>query len=299
MTFCTEEVNYLILVAHTAMATNEEVAEYYDECSFDYRWAWTDSENLAVHYGYWDKDTKNLKEAQANINKVLTKIAKIKSDDVILDAGCGLGGSSIWLAKNIGSRVVGVTISKKQVDLATKFAKKYNVDHLVKFYHRDMTNTKFDAESFDVVWALESIIHLGNKRKFFLEANRLLKNRGRLIIGDGFIRKDRSEFSKNESKLSKLVDKYWVATPIKPEEYKKYLEDLSFKNIQYRDITDNILRSVWEVRVRGILLYPLAILLHWLDIRTKQVVYNAIACREQYELFKNRAYSFGIIYARK
>jgi methylase of polypeptide subunit release factors len=51
----------------------------------------------------------------------------IKPQDRILDAGCGIGGSSIWMAKNFKNQAIGITISPKQVAYAKKQAKRKNV----------------------------------------------------------------------------------------------------------------------------------------------------------------------------
>lgn len=46
----------------------------------------------------------------------------------MLDAGCGIGGSSIWLAKNIQCTVTGISISEKQINNAQNLALKNNVN---------------------------------------------------------------------------------------------------------------------------------------------------------------------------
>ena len=119
------------------MAFNKDVIRYYDECDVDYRLIWRNKENLALHYGYWDSKTRNHSESLLNMNRVLARIAKIRESDIVLDAGCGISGSSIWLAKIFGCKVVGITLSKKQVAMARNFAKQHDVANLVKFYQRD------------------------------------------------------------------------------------------------------------------------------------------------------------------
>src|SRR3989338_3874518 len=94
----------------------DSIAEWYDQTTHLYEWLWyKSSKSYAMHYGYWEKDTKTLDEALLNTNRFMAKIGKINAKMKILDAGCGVGGSSIWLAKNYGAEVTGITISDKGV----------------------------------------------------------------------------------------------------------------------------------------------------------------------------------------
>jgi len=281
------------------MATNVEIADYFTECSVDYRRFWTDENNLAMHFGFWEPNTENLHDAMADLNRILAEKAKIKADDVVLDAGCGLGGSSIWLAKNLGVKVACVSICKKDIEDAEKSAQECHVDHLVIFHHEDMVNTEFEDRSFDVIWAIESIVHIDDKRKFFLEAFRLLKDGGRLIIADGFLGKDRSEFNKKQLDALEKIEKGWAITIVELDEYIEHMEDSGFTNIQFEDTTNNIMKSSWHIYIRGVILYPIALLLKWLGLRTERGVYNSIACRKQYSMFSSGNWRYGIIYAEK
>ena len=81
------------------MFTNEDIARYYDLSETHYRRIWKLDKNHSLHYGYWDERTKNFKQALLRINEILAAFAEIKPGEKILDAGCGVGGSSAWLAK--------------------------------------------------------------------------------------------------------------------------------------------------------------------------------------------------------
>ena len=59
---------------------------------------------------------------------------------------------------------------EKQLDLAKKFAKEKGVEDLVQFKINDFTSTGFEDDIFDVVWAVESVCHTIDKKKFIDEA---------------------------------------------------------------------------------------------------------------------------------
>lgn len=168
------------------MFSNNDIARYYDVSEVHYRRIWRLDKSHSLHYGYWDASTKNFHEALLNINKVLSELAGINEYDSVLDAGCGIGGSSLWLGSHKHCIVTGISLSAKQVATANALAKKEGLDSLVNFETGDYTSTGYPDASFDVVWAIESVCHAGNKNLFIKEAFRLLKPRGRLIMADFF-----------------------------------------------------------------------------------------------------------------
>ena len=69
----------------------------------------------SLHFGYYDETATHHKAAVANMNRVMADLADIGREDKVLDAGCGVGGSGIWLAENRQCSVVGITPVAGQV----------------------------------------------------------------------------------------------------------------------------------------------------------------------------------------
>jgi len=168
------------------MFSNNDIARYYDLSEVHYRIFWDLEKSKSLHYGYWDATTRNFHEALLNINLILSLRADITPSDRVLDAGCGIGGSSIWLASSIGCHSTGISLSQKQVNKAKTKAEEAKVSERTDFQVKDFTKTDFPDESFDVVWAIESICHAEDKALFLKEAFRVLKKGGRLIMADFF-----------------------------------------------------------------------------------------------------------------
>ena len=122
----------------------DDIVRYYNECYWDYRTSWLDSRNLAIHYGYWDEATRSHSQALINMNRVLADTAAIAPGERVLDAGCGIGGSSIWLAENRGVRVTGITLSDLQVSQARHNAAQRGVSDRVDFQTADFFATPFE-----------------------------------------------------------------------------------------------------------------------------------------------------------
>jgi tocopherol O-methyltransferase len=241
--------------------TNEDISRYYDLSETHYRRIWKLDKNRSLHYGYWDATTKNFHDALANINRVLADEAKIKSDEKVLDAGCGVGGSSVWLAKERSCKVVGISLNQRQIDKATAFAKQFGLDGNVVFEQNDYNNTDYAPGSFHVIWGIESICYADDKRKFLQEAFRLLKPGGRIIIADFF--KDSSLEGENARLVQQWANGWAINDFATREGFEESLNSIGFINIKITDITDNIMPSAkklyrsWFLGMVGAKLYRL------------------------------------------
>ena len=127
-----------------------------------------------------------------------------------MDVGCGIGGTSRYLASRVGCHVTGITISTKQVEIAKRLTiaevtKETSSDGViaegadgfvklgkgkVRFIELDAEEMgdffASDAEMFDVVWITEALSHFPNKALFFQNAFRVLKPSGALALADWF-----------------------------------------------------------------------------------------------------------------
>lgn len=243
--------------------SSQDIARYYDVSKTHYEKMWDLKKSRSLHYGYWDKSTKNFHEALLNINKVMAGKAGITSSSDVLDAGCGVGGSSLWLAKNIGCHVTGISLSDKQVADANSKAKEENLSSLAFFEKNDFTDTQYPSESFDVIWAIESVCHAHDKSDFIKEAFRLLKKGGRLILADFF---KKEGLTVNESALIKKWAEGWAIDDFETiEKFSHLLDETGFEKCTLEDATKNIspsARRLYRAWFPGMIAGKLYRLLH-------------------------------------
>src|SRR6266702_5809475 len=164
----------------SGLPDSSRICAYYDQTWLDYRMLWLNPQNRAIHFGYWEKHTRSHAQSLLAMNRVLANSLGICSGQRILDAGCGVGGSAIWLAKTYDVQVVGITPVASQVARAHRYAQEQGVADQVSFEQQDYTHTAFSDASFDVVWAMESLCHAPDKRLVLAEARRLLRPSGRV-----------------------------------------------------------------------------------------------------------------------
>ena len=278
---------------------NKVVSDYYDYTLPFYKFFWhKNTESYALHYGFWERDSNNLQEALLNTNKFLAEKAHITSGDAVLDAGCGVGGSSIWLAKNFKVNVTGISISEKQISEAKRLAAKNSVSKLIGFFVSDYLKTDFKSNSYDVVWAIESVCHANNKKDFLKEAYRLLKKGGRLMIADGF----RSREPKNDKEtqiLHDFTEGFALPNLALSENFKKSMSDVGFSNIKFWNKTKEVLPSSKKLFDMCKFGYPIAKITEKLHLTSPILTKNNLAGVVQYEAVKTGFGIYGVLYGVK
>jgi ubiquinone/menaquinone biosynthesis C-methylase UbiE len=170
----------------------ERVAEYYDKNTAPFMHLGGSGVRLAaIHRQIWGQGVETRAQAFEYVNRyVLHAIqgqCRIPSAPArVLDLGCGLGGTMTWLAQRCEGQFTGITLSGKQCEWARRRAQALGLDVRCRFTTGDMTNTHFQ-EQFDVVYAIESLIHVADAATFFAEVRRVLAPGGTLVLADDFL----------------------------------------------------------------------------------------------------------------
>lgn len=154
---------------------SRKVAEEHYDIGNDLYEAMLDK-RLVYTCAYW-KNAKDLDKAQEDKLELVCQKLHLKPGMTILDIGCGWGSFAKYAAEKHNAKVVGVTISKEQVDLAKKLCTDLPVDILLQDY-RDVKN------KFDRIVSLGMFEHVGykNYKTFMAKCNDLLEDDGLLLL---------------------------------------------------------------------------------------------------------------------
>ncbi len=134
-----------------------------------------------IHHGLWEADEAPT-VAQLQLTDRLASLAKLSTEQKMLDVGCGMGASSIHLAKTLNCSAVGITVSRLQRHWAATSARWHGVSDRTEFHCADAEQIIISPASFDLVWSVECTEHLFDKPAFFQRAATWLKPSGTMAI---------------------------------------------------------------------------------------------------------------------
>jgi cyclopropane-fatty-acyl-phospholipid synthase len=138
-------------------------------------------ESMQYSCAYFLTPAMSLAEAQvAKMRHIAAKLL-LQPGQRVFDIGSGWGGLGIFLARNCGVEVVGVTLSKEQHELATQRAKEAGVEKQVTFKLQDY---RLEQDTYDRIVSVGMFEHVGVKHygEFFGAVERLLKPDGVALL---------------------------------------------------------------------------------------------------------------------
>ena len=268
----------------------DDIRDHYDRLSGAYRTFWGDH----LHHGYWEAGEElSQSVAQVRLIEQLAARAGIAAGSRVLDIGCGLGGSSRWLAQNLDCSVMGITLSPVQVEIATLAARKVGLGGRVRFEVRDANQLDLPPASFDAVWVVECSEHLPDKREFIESCARVLRPGGSLALC-AWLRSD--VLSEPDEQLVQQVCEGMLCPSLGSlSEYVAWMDKAGFDRIEAEDITPRVAQT-WT-RCAALLNRPeVKALLRVSDARLHRFAESFAAMSRAYE---TGAMGYGIFAARK
>ncbi len=137
--------------------------------------------SMTYSCAYFQGGAKTLEDAQqAKLELVCKKLA-LEPGQRVLDVGCGWGSFAIRAAKHHGVKVLGVTLSERQVELGRERAREAGVADQVELRVADYR--ELAGEQFDAISSIGMVEHVGEERidLYMQTLNGLLRPGGRLL----------------------------------------------------------------------------------------------------------------------
>ena len=277
----------------------QEIQEFYDASSNLWEGIWGEH----MHHGYYGPDGNyKLDRRQAQIDLIDELLSwadgTANRPEKILDVGCGIGGSSLYLAEKFGANVTGITLSPVQANRAKERARAAGLQTSTDFQVANALDIPFADNSFDLVWSLESGEHMPDKLKFLHECYRVLKPGGKLIFVTWCHRPTTAAtpLSPDERKhLADIYRVYCLPYVISLPEYTEIVAQTGFKDLRVADWSTAV-APFWDVVIDSTIT-PQAVI--GLLKAGKKTIEAALSLRLMSEGYRSGLIRFGLVAATK
>lgn len=278
------------IFADRQMITNT-IAHFWNKTTDAWRRIW----GPHIHHGFYEEGLKQTpQDAQENLLLKIAEILKITPQSRILDVGSGMGGSSIFLAKNFHANVTGITLSQKQIQIAQDEVQRQNVTNVDFAIDDALSLNLFQDKAFDLVWSLESCEQFYDKDLFLKQAFRVLKPGGRLMLATWCSDREMyiGKMAKQYHQLCRAFDLPYMPTM---DFYQRILSKNHFKIEHVFDWSREVKKS-WEVGISLVNAYNFLQLFKMLGFRAFHALKQVRMMRDAF--FEGRI-RYGVFLASK
>ncbi|MFI1801696.1 SAM-dependent methyltransferase [Streptomyces sp. NPDC020379] len=169
-----------------SLPTPAEVGAWYDDADDLCKLMSGDS----FHYGLWqpaDLDSplpiaQLATRAQNRMTDLFCDLLQLEAGQHLLDVGCGHGSPAIRAAGQRQCDVTGCSISRVQVQEATRRAAAAGLSDKVRFAYGDAMDLPYPDQGFDAVWALDSFPHLNDPVRGLRELTRAARPGAPILV---------------------------------------------------------------------------------------------------------------------
>ena len=217
---------------------NTRIKDFYDASTP----LWLNTWGEQMHHGYYGPNgQKKVEHKQAQIDMIEELLSWGQAPQTVsrfLDAGCGVGGSSRYLAlRHPEATGLGLTLSPVQAQNGARYNEEAGVGDRLEIRAQDVY--AIDSElnnSFDLIWSMESAEHMKDKQALMDLFYRLLRPGGKLVMATWCHREEPPALTTADQKvLDKICELYHLPPLVSVPVLGKAAEQAGFKGIATDD----------------------------------------------------------------
>ena len=148
---------------------------------------------------------------------------EISASQIMLDVGCGLGGSARFAAKTYGAKIAGIDLTPEYIEAGQVLCDWVGLSDRVNLQQGSALSLPYQDASFDGAYMMHVGMNIEDKYALFKEVSRVLKPGTKFGIYD--IMKTNEEELVYPVPWATTSETSWLA---EPEDYRLALEDNDF-----------------------------------------------------------------------
>ncbi|SFB41956.1 glycine/sarcosine N-methyltransferase [Amycolatopsis marina] len=282
--FSADEPDFLIHLAEksyveakderlTYSTTVNTARDYYNSQDADsfYHSVWGGED---IHVGLYDHADEDIATASRRTVERMASKLELGPNVRVLDIGSGYGGAARYLAKVYGCRVSCLNLSEVENERNRALNTEQGLADLIDVVDGSFEDLPFEDNHFDVVWSQDAMLHSGDRIRVLQEVDRVLKPRGEFVFTDPM-----ASDTCDKIALRPILDRLHLESMGSPEFYRRELNRLGMRSIEFDDHTDQLAIHYGRVlaeterreaeiarRVSSDYLTPMKVgLRHWID----------------------------------
>ncbi len=163
--------------------SKDAVAEYYDANTASF--GRTGQGGASIRRAVWAPGVQTRADSFRSVDaRILERLRARPSPCRVVDLGCGLGASLLWLREHVAFEGIGITLSGVQAR-ATQAA--FAGADGLRCLEASYTDLPTEIADVDVAFAIESFVHAPSAEAFLAPIARALRPGGELLICDDFL----------------------------------------------------------------------------------------------------------------
>lgn len=191
---------------------SDPVSRYYDRNTRRFLLMGSGRGSRSIHRELWGPGVGSAREAAHSIDRMVAdEIARLVpgASPLVLDFGCGVGGTLFHLAERFpGARLRGITVSRRQVEIAERLALELGYADRCSFTLGDFQTAELDVRA-DAIVAVESFAHSESTDAFLANAAKHLREGGCLILADDFLASPKESLDDRRRRLVEEFQAGW------------------------------------------------------------------------------------------
>ena len=215
--------------------TVDTAREYYNSSDADrfYATIWGGED---IHIGLYQSDADSIFDAsRRTVEKMASSVKNLDARTRVLDIGSGYGGSARLLMNTYGCQVGCLNLSEIQNKRNRELNQKAGISLAINVIDGSFEEIPLPADSVDLVWSQDAILHSGNREKVFAEVDRVLAKGGQFIFTDPM---QSSKCPKDI--LQPILDRIHLDSLGSIEYYQQLAKDLGWTEVGIMDLSKNL-----------------------------------------------------------
>lgn len=214
-----------------------EVQQYYDHNTKSFQRH--GQSGLSIHRAVWGPGVTTRNVAIHFVDDlILTELRNVAPIPKVLDMGCGVGASLLYLAQRRAIVGEGITISPLQASHATELFESARMNTL-RCCSGNFLALPSDIHDVDLAFSIEAFVHSPDVVGYFSQAARVVRPGGKLIVCDDFLsqRASHDPSAKEREWLQEFRTGWKISSLVTADSACETARSAGFKLIKVLDMT--------------------------------------------------------------